>query len=129
MMDFTKNDLSKARKGDQLWDFWEDKWVVVEKVDLTDNYYPIELANGITCTKQGLMWTQDRAPRYFWNEIHFDIPERPKRIVKKPVEFWSCFQPGLTLPIGITSEPKIANNWALKGLIVRYYTDEIEIEE
>jgi len=127
-MDFSKNDLSKVQKGDEIWNYFAQIWETVEDI-IFGNGFPIKFESGSECDFGGREVEDDVGPTYFWNEIHFEIPERPKRMVKKEIKFWSCFQPGLTLPIGITSEPEIANRWALKGLVVRYYTDEIGIEE
>jgi hypothetical protein len=126
MMDFSKNDLSKAQKGDRLWNYFDQIWETVKSVEL-DYKFPIELGNGHSCDFKGRE-TRGVPPTYFWNEIHFDIPERPKRKVKKPVEFWILYDTNGRI-VNFTDGIITANRWALNGDVVRHYTDAIEIEE
>jgi hypothetical protein len=39
-------------------------------------------------TKGGRWDLDDLNPTLFWDEIHFDIPPKPKKMVKKTVDVW-----------------------------------------
>jgi len=131
MMDFSKNDLSNAQKGDQLWDLWFQKWVEVKNIDLINVLCPevcnIELSNGDYCTLGGITHKDQVCPRYFWNKIHFDIPERPKRKVKKEIKVWTAIIDGEAA--GTTSCEAVANKWREYGDRVEELIKVIEIEE
>jgi len=140
-MNFSKNDLSKSRKGDRVFSFRFGSGAIAEcglAVDGNEDkttYLICRFKDGnmVPYNRYGFRVKNNYAfgeyPDLYWSMPEFEIPEPPKRMVKKKIEFWSCFQPKLTFPVGITSDPEIANKWALKGLIVRSYTDVIEIEE
>jgi hypothetical protein len=90
MMDFSKNDLSKAQKGDQLWNYFAQLWETVEDIEFGD-VFPIKFKGGSKCDFSGRETKDDIGPTYFWNEIHFDIPKRPKRKVERKIERWAAY--------------------------------------
>jgi hypothetical protein len=128
MMNFSKNDLSKAQKGDQLWNYFEQRWETVEEVN--PNYeYSIAFEGKNNCDFNGRELACDVVPTYFWNEIHFDIPERPKRKVKKTLEWWiNCYPEG---QLGIHESKKSADSVLSPKRIGEavHIVKEYEIEE
>jgi len=127
-MDFKKNDFSQAKVGDKVWSI-EDGFGLIETSCSETIFVKFKNGHNHVFGCDGRYEHDALMPILFWNEIHFDIPERPKRMVKKEIKFWSCFHPRLVSLVDVTSDPATANGWALSGLIVRRYTDEIEIEE
>ena len=132
MIDFSKNDLSKAQKGDQLWDYYLQKWKVILGFN-TKSDFPIIFENGETCNFNGKVWNNTYFPRYFWNEIHFDIPERPKRKVKKKIERWGNFYlPSMVFDGTLYEDDKTAANRRFEdgeNVIRVKLSGEYEIEE
>jgi hypothetical protein len=129
MMDFSKNDFSKAKIGDEVWSIHQG-WGVVKEINLHEQY-PIGVSfRGETCqtfTFDGRCWIGHKYPTLFWNEIQFEIPERPKRKVKKEITVWACIRGGLILET--TYHPLTADRWLNNGYQVEEFTKEIELEE
>jgi hypothetical protein len=83
-----------AQVGDRVWDF-RYGFGEIATVDPSNNY-PLKVkfpcANGaMTYTLDGKHYSNEAFLSLFWDEIKFDIPPRPKRKVKKEVEFWMNF--------------------------------------
>jgi hypothetical protein len=132
MMNFSKNDLSKAQKGDQLWNYFAQIWETVEDIEPEDAF-PVKFESGNQCDFSGRETKDDVGPTYFWNEIHFDIPERPKRMVKKEIECWTLVTPLLDSLAGMFESEETASDARgigyRKELIPAKAKIEIEIEE
>jgi hypothetical protein len=130
MMDFSKNDLSKAQKGDQLWNYFEQRWETVEDVN-PEHEYPIAFEGGNSCDFKGREVTDDVVPTYFWDEIYFDIPERPKRMVKKTLEIVVCHCDGeIVWAVDKNkSSAQVCDEYRRQGCIIEELSKEIEIEE
>jgi len=126
-MDFSKNDLSKAQKGDEIWNYFAQVWETVENIEFGDGL-PIKIEGGNECDFSGRETRDDVGPTYFWNEIHFDIPERPKRRVKKEIQIWLQFGNDGTFR-GTTEIETFAKEWIREGRHVEMFSTEIEIEE
>lgn len=123
-MNFEKNDLSKAREGDRLWNYYDQAWEVVESVR-PQFEFPIDFESGNSCDFKGRETTDDIVSTYFWNEIHFDIPERPKRKAKKEIKVWAVVSKKGEIYMLHSSEPAVNSpDYMLLELV-----KEIEIEE
>lgn len=127
MMDFSKNDFSKARSRDKVWSM-EDGFGFIDTI--YENCFSVKFENG-HChiySRDGRNERDALLPVLFWNEIHFDIPAPPKRKVKKPVEFWVLFTPNGRY--GCATEcAETANAWIKNDSVVKHYIDEIEALE
>ena len=70
--------FKNAKVGDRVWDF-SKSWGIIEKI--CDDDYPIvvlfENKEIETFTFEGKYSCSDLYPRLFWNEIKFEIPEKP----------------------------------------------------
>jgi hypothetical protein len=89
-MDFSKNDLSKARVGDKIWDLFKQEFRMVEEITPNANW-PIEFEGGTVCSFGGFAPNSCYIPRYYLNKIEFEIPSAssaPKRMVKRKFEHW-----------------------------------------
>lgn len=80
-LDFRNNNevtFHNAKVGDRVWDF-SKSWGIIEKI--CDDDYPIvvlfENKEIETFTFEGKYSCSDLYPRLFWNEIKFEIPEKP----------------------------------------------------
>jgi len=131
-MDFSENDLSKAQKGDEIWNYFAQIWETVEDIEFGDEF-PIKFEGGSECDFGGRETKGDVGPTYFWSEIHFDIPEPPKRKVKKEIECWTLVAPLFDSMAGIFESKEEASNARdvgyRKELIPAKAKIEIEIEE
>jgi hypothetical protein len=126
-MDFSKNDLSKARVGDKIWDLFKQEFQTVREVTPNSNW-PIEFERGGFCSFGGFATTNCCIPRYYWDEIKFEIPPPPKRTVRKEVKFWVAFNRDGS-PIGYTKDIETVGCWNRCGLIFQQYDGAIEIPE
>jgi len=126
-MDFSKNDLSKVRKGDNIWNYFAQLWETVMEIEFGDGF-PIKFENGNECDFSGREQKDDVGPTYFWNEIHFDIPDPPKRMMKKELRIWVSLrqngEPGF-----LATTEAAAEDWRAKGYQVEEFSKEIEIPE
>jgi len=70
-----------AKVGENVWDFIYGWGTIVEVYDITKFIYPIEVKfdNGkiIFYTLDGKYNDTEIYPRLFWDEIKFEIPEKP----------------------------------------------------
>lgn len=70
-----------AKVGENVWDFIYGWGIIVEVYDITKFIYPIEVKfdNGkiISYKFNGKHNDTDIYPRLFWDEIKFEIPEKP----------------------------------------------------
>ena len=104
MIDFSKNDLSQVKVGERVWDSRHGRAVVVE---LFRGYFNMKFDNDGYLTSRhydGRIRGGDLFPSTFWNEIHFDIPERPKRKVKKVIKVWAAIDKDGGIRAVFTSE-------------------------
>lgn len=127
-MDFSKNDLSKAQKGDQLWNYFAQIWETVAKIEFGDGF-PIKFESRSECDYSGRETKDDTGPTYFWNEIHFDIPAPPRRMMKKKIEFWHVYKSDGKLIHCFDSAVDAEEFTDSKNYFIKHYTDEIEVEE
>jgi hypothetical protein len=129
-MDFSKNDLSKARKGDNIWNYFAQLWETVEDIEFGDGF-PIKFEGGSECDFSGRETKDDVGPTYFWNEIHFDIPEMPKRIAKKVIKVWAAIDKDGGVRAIFSSERDTKSMLAQSVGYERFeeLSKEIEIEE
>lgn len=131
-MDFLKNDFSQAKVGGKVWSCGYGDGVIKQIIYNRD--YPLKVyfeKTGIedSYTLKGKHALIDLYPTLFWSEIYFNIPERPKRMVKKKITIWA----------GINERGHIKNCWTdfkpneesceHMGLIMVELSKEIEIEE
>ena len=72
--------FSNAKSGDRVWDYLCG-WGTIIEINNDDNYiYPltVEFENEqATYTLNGRKYTEDLNQRLFWEEIKFEIPEKP----------------------------------------------------
>lgn len=92
-MDFSKNDFSQAKVGDQVWHFAYG-WGVIEQINHVSPFplavrFDDRVIMGFDF--EGKYHATDKQSSLFWNEIHFDIPAPPKRKVKKSIERWAAY--------------------------------------
>lgn len=74
-MDFSKNDLSKVRVGDKIWDLFKREFQMVEEITPNANW-PIQFESGGICSFGGFAPNNVYIPRYYWDEIEFEIPSK-----------------------------------------------------
>lgn len=68
-----------AKVGDRVWSF-ANNWGTIKKIELTSDYpITIKFDNNITMsyTSDGRCNEYNVSPTLFWDEIKFDIPEKP----------------------------------------------------
>lgn len=86
-----ETDFSSAKVGDRVWDFiygWGK--ILPENKRINRELYPIyvQFDSGV-CDAYSYDGVNGLGKRtLFWDEIHFEIPPRPKRKVKKVIEGW-----------------------------------------
>jgi hypothetical protein len=93
-MDFSKNDFSQAKVGDKVWSCEYGGGVI--KQIFYNRDYPLKVyfeQTGMeeSYTLKGRQALINLYPTLFWSEIHFDIPERPKRKVERRIERWAAY--------------------------------------
>lgn len=82
MEDYRGDNMFKnAKVGDKVWDFIYGWGTIVEVYDITKFIYPIEVKFDndkiISYTLDGKQNDTNIYPRLFWDEIKFEIPEKP----------------------------------------------------
>ena len=122
-----------AQVGDRVWSVANGPG----KIHSIDNQmtYPLGLCfdngNIDRIAKCGRSRLSDQSPATFHSKIHFDIPPRPKRKVKKEVEFWINFYSGKDSQCGPYSSEVFADRRATThriGPAVRF-THTLEVDE
>jgi hypothetical protein len=81
--------FSNAKVGDKVWDFTYG-WGKIYNIDLNSDYpIKVERLNEMdeSYTFDGKLGDEE-APTLFWDEIKYEIPTKPKRMVTKTVEVW-----------------------------------------
>jgi len=131
-MDFSKNDLSKARAGDKIWDIFIQEFQTVRKVTPNSNW-PIEFESGCICSFGGFSLNFNDFPRFYWSEPNIEIPPPPKRMVKKTIRVWvrmNDFAKNEIAEAEVTADEYTADTWRCKhNHRVEELTKEIEVEE
>lgn len=79
-----------AKVGDRVWDL-RYGWGEVEEISSGD--YPVEVCFAERdvqeqYTRGGKVYLDDQNPTLFWDEIKFEIPEKPERVVDRTFEGW-----------------------------------------
>ena len=88
--------FEKAKVGDVIWSERHGQCKIIKIRD--DDLYPIILSppeggDGVSCTVCGREMHGDVKPSYFWSEPKYEIPPRPKRMVKKQLTGWVNIYP------------------------------------
>jgi len=135
-VDFSKNDLSKARVGDEIWDLFKQEFQTIEAITPNSNW-SIEFEGGAVCSFGGFTPNNVRIPRYYLGKIEFEIPpapSAPKRMVKKKLEHWDLAKKGGCL-IGCAFKTKkeaeefAKNNCCNSFVYPVFVSYEMEVEE
>ena len=83
--------FKSAKVGDKIWDYLTGDWCEIRNIIPTDNY-PIKISapssGCTTCDYNGKDTLDTANPRYFWYPFEPPKQERPKKPVKKKVEYW-----------------------------------------
>lgn len=84
-----ETDFRNAKVGDKVWRH-ASGWGEITSVTHDEDYLLwVEFEGDCgSFTIDGRYCEDDISPTLFWDEIKFDIPERPKRKVKKVIEGW-----------------------------------------
>lgn len=75
--------FENAKVGDRVWDFVRNEWGEIIKIDKRSEY-PLNVKfkrDGYRYTVDGKIYKDDGNPRLFWQEIKFEIPEKPFKLV------------------------------------------------
>jgi hypothetical protein len=124
MMDFSKNDLSKVRAGDEIFVLLDGTVTVTETND--DSFR----AGNLRYRKEdGSLCNCAHFPVAFWSEPEIIIPAPPKRKVKRETGFWVLFRKDGQAMSCANDGSANANEWIEQGRLIKHYTDTIEIEE
>lgn len=128
--------FSKAKIGDRVWTF-NNGWGTIVSIECKSVYsLNVNFDNGeeTSYTIGGKFSSSDSKPSLFWDEIKFEIPSKPKRIVKKWIAlFWhddkkewrlsgTGMVPDLYTTLKAAKESHI-------GSTLNYIYNEIEVEE
>jgi len=132
-MDFSKNDFSQARIGDKCYSIIDGEGYIESLCNVENRERPIRVRFGQTIdrqytrtfTLQGRCDKEDIYPTLYHSTPHFEIPERPKRKVKKEVKVWAIITKDGEVYQLFKYQPAINN--PDYGLLE--FTKEIEIEE
>lgn len=82
--------FENAKVGDEVWCF-RNGWGNVIKNDNNIEVYPIMVQFSVrsdTYTFEGRSSKSDANPSLFWDEIKFDIPDKPKVLVDKVITMY-----------------------------------------
>jgi hypothetical protein len=105
--------FSNAKVGDKVWDFTYG-WGKIYNIDLNSDYpIKVERLNEMdeSYTFDGKLGDEE-APTLFWDEIKYEIPTKPKRMVTKTIECWvNVYSNG----VGCLTESEEAADKAKRG--------------
>jgi hypothetical protein len=106
--------FSNAKVGDKVWDFING-WGTISAI-YTDVPYPIMVLflgrERDAYTSRGQMNMRGGLVTLFWDEIKYEIPTKPKRMVTKTIECWvNVYSNG----VGCLTESEEAADKAKRG--------------
>jgi hypothetical protein len=140
MMNFLKNDFSKAIKGDRVFSFRFGSGVIAERgLDVDGNedkttYLICRFKDGnmVPYNRYGFRVKNHYAfgeyPDLYWSTPEFEIPAPPKQMVKREIKVWATIKRNNEVGYLTTNEIE-AKQWCGMGYRVEELTKVIEIEE